>query len=212
MHTHAYWNSHTLYLQRAVIHRGGGALLDSQAWIGPLFSMQSGGFVLPASPRHTALQSVPDYNQCVWVLWVFKCLHPLISPSPPGNQVADSIGSPRAPHLTASCAAPLSLCGRKTLICVFFCATASLCIVYHRNIEITYFKHILFTRDIFYLVADFFFVWLCSPPEDLHEYNSCNCSSVMPFDWCETECEHFDQEVVPHSFSSVDFRAKISVG
>lgn len=84
-----------------------------------VFFMQSGILFLSLHNKHFHLLAVfqlTDYNQCVWVLWVFKCLRPLISPSLAGNWVADSLGSPWASHFSPSFMPSHWLCGRNTLI------------------------------------------------------------------------------------------------
>lgn len=64
----------------------------------------------------------PDYNQCVWVMWVFKCFHPLISVLSPDNQVAGQhCLCPRTQHLTLSCVLLYSVC-----VCVCVLAFVSI--------------------------------------------------------------------------------------
>lgn len=84
-----------------------------------VFFMQSWILFLSLYNKHFHLLAVfqlTDYNQCVWVLWVFKCLHPLISPSLAGNWVADSLGSPWASHFSPTFMPSHWLCGKNTLM------------------------------------------------------------------------------------------------
>lgn len=83
------------------------------------FFMQSWILFLSLYNKHFRLLAVfqlTDYNQCVWVLWVFKCLRPLISPSLAGNWVADSLGSPWASHFSPTFMPSHWLCGKNTLM------------------------------------------------------------------------------------------------
>lgn len=84
-----------------------------------VFFMQSWILFLSLYNKHFHLLAVfqlTDYNQCVWVLWVFKCLHPLISPSLAGNWVADSLSSPWASHFSPTVMPSHWLCGKNTLM------------------------------------------------------------------------------------------------
>lgn len=84
-----------------------------------VFFMQSWILFLSLYNKHFHLLAVfqlTDYNQCVWVLWVFKCLRPLISPSLAGNWVADSLGSPWASHFSPTFMPSHWLCGKNTLM------------------------------------------------------------------------------------------------